>query len=146
MDKTELLEILAKKLSDRVSNLERLIVETRASNNETKSSMGDKYETSREMIQQEINRLQMQLNEAITQRETLTKIPLKLSVIAETGALVETTGGLFFISTSAGELQVEDKRIFTVSPVSPFAKSIIGKNAGDVFLLNGSAQQIINIW
>ena len=30
-----------------------------------KSSMGDKYETSREMLQQEINNLQLQLNEQL---------------------------------------------------------------------------------
>ena len=65
MNKSEILQIIQKKLSEKIDNLERLIAETRASNNETKSSMGDKYETTREMVQQEINNLQIQLNENI---------------------------------------------------------------------------------
>ena len=47
MNKSELLQIIQNKLSEKIENLERLIAETRAANNETKSSMGDKYETGR---------------------------------------------------------------------------------------------------
>jgi predicted chitinase len=44
--KSELLEIIHQKISEKIQKLEQLIAETRASNNDTKSSMGDKYETS----------------------------------------------------------------------------------------------------
>ena len=71
MNKSEILQIIQKKLSEKIDNLERLIDETRASNNETKSSMGDKYETSREMVQQEINNLQIQLNENLRAKNSL---------------------------------------------------------------------------
>ena len=50
--KSELLEIIHQKISEKIQKLEQLIAETRASNNDTKSSMGDKYETSHEMLQQ----------------------------------------------------------------------------------------------
>jgi hypothetical protein len=39
MDKSEILELLHAKLSEKIENLERLIADTRAANNETKSSM-----------------------------------------------------------------------------------------------------------
>ena len=45
MDKEKLLQLINQKLSDKIQNFEKLIDETRASNNDTKSSMGDKYET-----------------------------------------------------------------------------------------------------
>ena len=61
MNKSEILKIIHQKLSQKIETLEKMIAETRASNNETKSSMGDKYETSREMVQQEINNLQIHL-------------------------------------------------------------------------------------
>jgi hypothetical protein len=61
MNKSEILKIIHQKLSQKIETLEKMIAETRASNNETKSSMGDKYETSREMVQQEINNLQIQM-------------------------------------------------------------------------------------
>jgi hypothetical protein len=49
--------------------------------------MGDKYETGREMLQQEINNLQVQLNEVLKQQDFLKTIPVKISDKAEKGAL-----------------------------------------------------------
>lgn len=46
MDKEYLLEQVRTLAQEKVKNLEEMIVSTRASNNDTKSSMGDKYETS----------------------------------------------------------------------------------------------------
>jgi len=57
MNKPEILNLLQEKLKFKIDYLGNLIAETRASNNETKSSMGDKYETTREMVQQEINNI-----------------------------------------------------------------------------------------
>ncbi len=74
MNKAELLELVKQKISEKIQKLEQLIAETRASNNDTKSSMGDKYETSREMLQQEINNLQLQLNEQLKSQQILKNI------------------------------------------------------------------------
>ena len=41
MNKSEILNIIQLKLTQKVESLEKMIAETRASNNETKSSMGD---------------------------------------------------------------------------------------------------------
>ena len=49
-------------IQHKIDYLLGLIEDLRVSNNDTKSSMGDKYETSREMMQQEITRIQNQLN------------------------------------------------------------------------------------
>ena len=71
MDKQKLSLLISQKLSEKIQTFEKLIAETRASNNDTKSSMGDKYETGREMLQQEINNLQVQLNEVLKQQDFL---------------------------------------------------------------------------
>ena len=68
MKKEEILHIIKNKISAKIKIFENLIVETRASSNDTKSSMGDKYETGREMLQQEINNIQRQLNEVLNQQ------------------------------------------------------------------------------
>ncbi len=39
MNKAELLELVKQKISEKIQKLEQLIAETRASNNDTKSSM-----------------------------------------------------------------------------------------------------------
>jgi hypothetical protein len=81
-----------------------LIAETRASNNDTKSSMGDKYETSREMLQQEINNLQIQLNEHLKSQKILKNINPNPHKVVSLGSWVETDKGKFFIAISLGEI------------------------------------------
>lgn len=146
INKEELVNVIKSKIQDKIKSLEKLIAETRASNNETKSSMGDKYETGREMLQQEINNLQVQLNEVIKQQNILQKLQIKNSQKVESGALVQTEKGLFFISVSAGELMTENHKIMSVSLDSPLAKAMSGKGKGENFILNNLSQNIIEIW
>lgn len=145
MNKTELIKLISQKLSGKIQNFEKLIAETRASNNDTKSSMGDKYETGREMLQQEINNLQVQLNEVLKQQDFLKTIIIKASDKAEKGAIVKTERGLFFISVSLGELSFEHQKIICISPESPLAKAMNGKQKGEVFSLNNMSQKIVDI-
>lgn len=144
--KSEILTLTKQKLADKLSTLEKLIAETRAANNETKSSMGDKYETSREMVQQEINNLQTQLGENLRAQEVLIKISSAPMQTVSSGSLVETDGGLFYIAVSLGEIKFNNKKIFLISPESPLAKAMNGKSAKEKFTLNGTEQTIKNIW
>lgn len=145
MNKEELINLVRKRLSEKIQNFEKLIAETRASSNDTKSSMGDKYETGREMLQQEINNLQVQLNEILKQQDFLKQILIKTSDKAEKGAIVKTERGLFFISVSLGEINFENQKIICISPESPLAKAMDGKQKGEVFSLNNISQKIILI-
>ncbi|WP_313599484.1 hypothetical protein [Epilithonimonas vandammei] len=145
MDKQILSLLINQKLSEKIQTFEKLIAETRASNNDTKSSMGDKYETGREMLQQEINNLQVQLNEVLKQQDFLKTILIKPSEKAEKGAIVKTEKGLFFISVSLGEINFDNQKIICISPESPLAKAMNGKQKGDVFSLNNMSQKIVDI-
>ena len=145
MNKTELIKLINQKLYEKIQTFEKLIAETRASNNDTKSSMGDKYETGIEMLQQEINNLQVQLNEVLKQQDFLKTILVKPSDKAEKGAIVKTERGLFFISVSLGELSFEHQKIICISPESPLAKAMNGKQKGEVFSLNNMSQKIVDI-
>ena len=150
MNKSELIKLINQKLSEKIQNFEKLIAETRASNNDTKSSMGDKYETGREMLQQEINNLQVQLNEVLKQQGFLKTSFDKLRMTkkfdkAEKGAIVKTEKGLFFISVSLGEINFDNQKIICISPESPLAKAMNGKQKGDVFSLNNINQKILII-
>lgn len=145
MNKSSLLDIIKSKLSEKIQTLEKLIAETRASSNDTKSSMGDKYETGREMLQQEINNLQIQLNEILKQQDFLKTVLPKQSDKAEKGAIVKTEKGLFFISVSLSEIMFENQKIICISPESPLAKAMNGKQKNDSFSLNTMNQKIIEI-
>ena len=145
MEKSILLQLIKSKLSEKIENFEKLIAETRASSNDTKSSMGDKYETGREMLQQEINNLQVQLNEILKQKDFLKTVLPKPSDKAEKGAIVKTERGLFFISVSLGEVTIENQKIICISPESPLAKAMNGKQKGEAFSLNNMSQRIVDI-
>ncbi len=146
MNKSEILQIIQDKLSAKIENLERLIAETRASNSETKSSMGDKFETTREMVQQEINNLQIQLNENANARNSLKLINVKPHQMVGLGSLVQTDKGLFYIAVSLGEIIFDKKKIFVISTESPLAKELFGKKKNDEISLNNSKQMILEIW
>ncbi|GGP04249.1 hypothetical protein GCM10010992_15480 [Cloacibacterium rupense] len=146
MNKPQLLEIIHQKISEKIQKLEQLIAETRASNNETKSSMGDKYETSREMLQQEINNLQLQLNEHLKSLQILKNVNPNPHKIVTLGSFVETEKGKFFIAVSLGEFSFNQEKIFVVSAESPLAKAMNSKKTGETFIVNNLSQTIKNIW
>lgn len=145
MNKENILQILKDKISEKIKTFENLIAETRASSNDTKSSMGDKYETGREMLQQEINNIQRQLNETLNQQNFLKKLNTEVCTKVQNGALVKTDKGFFYISVSAGEIVFEGKKIMTISSESPLAKAMFGKKIAETFIINNVNQAIEEI-
>jgi hypothetical protein len=110
----------------------------KASNEDTKSSAGDKYETGRAMMQQETNRNLAQLNEANKLMVALNRISTTGTAIkAETGSVIITNNGNFYLAISAGSLVVNGKTYFAVSPASPVGLMLAGKTIGENFTLNG---------
>ena len=117
-----------------------------ASNDDTKSSAGDKYETGRAMMQQEKDRNTIQLNEANKLMVALNLIGTKTtSATVETGSLVITNNGSFYLAISAGILQIDSVNYFAVSPASPIGVKLKGLKTGDGFELNGKQYLIQNI-
>jgi transcription elongation GreA/GreB family factor len=117
-----------------------------AANEETKSSAGDKYETGRAMMQLEIEKQSVQLGEAMKLKQTLTQInPEKTTDSIQSGSLVYTDQGNFYIAVSAGKLEVDGAAYFAVSPVAPIGTLLIGKKAGNSVALNGKTFKILNV-
>ena len=115
----------------------------KASNEDTKSSAGDKYETGRAMMQQETDRNLTQLNEANKLMVALNRISANgTSIKAEIGSVITTNNGNFYLAISAGSFSVDGKNYFAVSPASPIGALLIGKAAGDNFNLNGKLYSI----
>ncbi|BDC97752.1 3-oxoacyl-ACP synthase [Persicobacter psychrovividus] len=118
-----------------------------ASNNETKSSAGDKYETARAMAQIEKEKALTQLSEAGKLRQALDMIIAdKPMAIAELGSLVITTAGQFYMSISAGKLMLDGQVFFAISPASPLGQQLIGKQAGEQYQINGKQFSIKEIY
>ncbi len=114
-----------------------------SANAEERSSAGDKYETGRAMAQIARDQAAQQLAEALKLKSTLDQInPLNSSDIVRLGSLVITDRSSFYISISAGELQVDGKKYFAVSPQSPIGKILLECKVNDVFTFNKVQQKV----
>ncbi|MVN76154.1 3-oxoacyl-ACP synthase [Hymenobacter sp. HMF4947] len=118
-----------------------------SSNSETKSSAGDKYETSRAMAQQERDRHAAQLHEAQKLLADMQKLNPELpSDTVRPGALAATSLGLFYISIGAGKLtSAEGQEFLAVSPGAPVAAALSGKRAGETVVFNGKPVQVVAV-
>lgn len=117
-----------------------------AANSETKSSMGDKYETGRAMMQLERDKAARQLSENMKLLEVLENInPTTACEAIEPGALVESSLGLLYISCGLGKMNVDDLDFFALSPASPVAKAIWGLKSGDKTIFNSKDLNILAI-
>ena len=114
-----------------------------SANDDTKSSAGDKYETGREMMQQEIDRNRKQLEEAQKLRLLLEQVdPLKITDTVQNGSLVSTNYGKFYISISRGQLIIDGKNYFAISAVSPIGIKLMRLKTGAKFDFNGKIFKI----
>ncbi len=108
-----------------------------ASENETKSSAGDKFETGREVLQQEIEMNLARLNELHKMQTILDRIiPAQKEHIASNGSVVYTNNGNFYLAIGAGKLKVGDTPFYAVSVESPVGSKLAGKTAGQEFSFN----------
>ena len=146
--KLELYNICLEYVSERIKNSEDAIEAARESSvDDTKSSAGDKYETTREMMQQEMDRHQVQLVESRKLKGILSSIDLNKPTTGkvELGSLVQTTIGTFFIAVSKGQISLDDKIYFAISSASPLGQKLIHQSVGTKFDLNGKQVVIMAI-
>ncbi len=147
ISKEKLHQTCIQTVKEKLNTIKQLIdFANQASTDDTKSSAGDKFETTREMMQQELDRLFKQLNEANKSLITLNNInPLINQKSVKTGALVLTDKGNFYIAVSLGSMKTGDLQTMVISDVSPIAKSMLGLKTGMHFTFNKMAYQIANI-
>ncbi|WP_407431322.1 3-oxoacyl-ACP synthase [Arcticibacter sp.] len=133
---------------ERISSIEKALQASHeASVNDTKSSAGDKYETTREMMQQEISRNAQQLMEAKKLRMALDKFsPEATSDMIKQGSLVVTSGGDFYISISAGQVMAVGRSVYAISAHSPIGRLMMGRKAGDSIEMNKKIFSILQVY
>lgn len=145
--KDRLLQKCTEFVSQKIKTIEHSILELRlAANSETKSSVGDKYETGRAMIQLEIEKNAAQLK--VWQNQLFELQPIdsnKKSNRVEFAAIVKCTNANYFIAQACGKFIVDNESYFAVSVNSPIFKSMSGKMAGEHFDFNGQQAKILEI-
>lgn len=135
-------------IQSRIANAELALQQAReASQDDTKSSAGDKYETTREMMQQEIDRNEAQLFEAKKNLFQLEQCKDEAAAAqVKAGSIVKTSNSLLYLSVGIGQLYVGNHRIFAISPASPIGQVLLGKLKGDSFVFNNISQNIEEVY
>lgn len=135
MNKNTLIDHLKSLLDERMMVAWNAMEAAQASaNDQGKSSMGDKYETSRSMGQLDRNMHARQYEQVRIERVLLEKISQNEPAgRAAIGSLIETTAGWFFIAVSLGSVKIENETVLAVSSSSPIGALLLGKDAGSIF-------------
>lgn len=120
-------------VENRFQTIQNTISEIQESlTSETKSSAGDKHETGRAMLQLEREKAGNQLAEIQKIKESFSKINISnSSKMIGLGSLVYTSNANYFIAISAGELSVENMKVYAISPSTPIGQLLMGKIVGD---------------
>jgi len=132
----------------KLNELQKEISELNSSvQNETKSSAGDKHETSRAMIQQEIDFANQRLKELQLAKNDLNKInPFLVNKSINTGSLIETNIGNIYFAHALGKIKYQNLDFNVLSIQSPIGELLKEKNKGDKVILNGKEVIIHSIY
>lgn len=110
-----------------------------SANSETKSTAGDKHDTARAMMQLAAEQNAKHLAEAYKLQQALKQLnPKSTHSKAEVGSLIEATNGNFYLSISAGKIEIDGVVYFAISPSSPMGQLFLGHVSGDEVRFNNN--------
>lgn len=113
---------------------------------ESRSCMGDKYETSRAMLHLEFEKLSGQVEQFNGLRRTVSLInPHKITDITGFGSVLRTNLANYFIAIPAGEIAANEEKFYAVGINSPVAIALLGKKSGEEFVVNGKNGKIVSV-
>jgi hypothetical protein len=148
MDKERIKQICIEKIQNQIAELKELMQDVqRSSNQESKSTAGDKHDTARAQVQIEVERIGNQLKIVEEMYRDLGRILHIKNDQIFAGSFVETTCGDFYLSVGLGKLTQGNFSFFAVSVNSPISLAMKFLKLGDEFKLpNGSSCIINRIW
>ena len=134
-------------LQNKINTIQSALISiTESRDNETKSSVGDKYETGRAMMQLEEEKYQAQLANALQSKNILDRIdPHKSATRVEAGCLVETDRGWYYLAIGIGKVKLRDQTFFVISTDAPVGRLLLQKQKGDQVVFQGGKLSILNI-
>lgn len=139
MERKEALESLRYAISSRLKELHKEMNELREGlAADTKSTSGDKHETSRAMNQLE----QERLGKLIDQTEQMLNTTSQLAQssqgsMIQNGSLLRLNGAYYLLAVAHGKLKVNNIEVFVLSPASPIGNALLGKTYGETISFNG---------
>lgn len=138
----------SKFIENKLKTIQNTINEIQESlTSETKSSAGDKHETSRAMLQLEREKAGNQLAEILKTKAIFDKINFeKTSQIIGLGSMVFTSKANYLLAISAGEINLEGTLFYAISPNTPIGQLLIGKTVGDGVSFRDNTFKILSVY
>jgi transcription elongation GreA/GreB family factor len=145
--KQRLHKLCMERIEETISSVRQSIAEALAAQSgDTKSSAGDKFETTREMMAQEIDKNSALLEKYIAEKNRLSSLAdHNHSGSVRAGNLVKTNHGHFYLGPSIGALMLDGVQFRTVSMYSPIGKTMLGKIKGERFQFHDKDYEIVEI-
>lgn len=111
---------------------------------ETKSSAGDKHETSRAMLQLEMEKASQQLGSINQMKAAIQKVNIESNQqLIALGSLVITDKLNYFLAISAGRITIDTADYYAISVNTPIGQQLLGKKQGDVIAFNSAEIKMI---
>ncbi|QSE97127.1 3-oxoacyl-ACP synthase [Fulvivirga lutea] len=144
--KKQVLAACKQAVTSKLADLKNQIKDLQESANEdSKSAMGDKYETGRAMVHLEQENLMTRYTELSNQLEILNALTTEDTKIIQNGSLIITDMGIFYMSIGLGKIDIENSSVFAIAPNSPIGQELIGKSAGMNVTVNGRTYNIKDV-
>jgi hypothetical protein len=118
-----------------------------SANNEEKSSMGDKHETSRSMSHNDIAMNMTQLTQAKKDLQIVQSLQIQpLCEKITQGSFFQIANQEFFVGVGLGNIHVNYKTVCVISYLSPLFLRVKMKTAGDIVLFGNKEEKIREVF
>ncbi|MEL0642965.1 hypothetical protein V6251_01135 [Olleya sp. Ti.3.14] len=144
--KQQLLQICNEQVGKRITDYKNeidLIKESIESNDKGSS---DDDDSGNGKLLNDLEKNMGYLNDARKTQDYLKLVKANLlSTSAALGSLVKTDSLHFFISISAGKIQIDNQDYYAISLQSPIGQLLKQKSAGDIFEFNGTKYTVTEV-
>lgn len=138
LDKNLFLRHLENAVSEKIQTLQHEIEQLRSDiSSDSKSTAGDKHETSRAMAQLEMEKLGLQILDYQQQLQSIRQFQSLhgSSDTIKTGSLIELSNGWFFLGLGIGKVTFQSTDVFCLSLQSPLGQQLFNKKIGQEIIL-----------
>ena len=144
--KQNLLQACFDYANKRIANYKAEIETIKESIESNDKGGGDDDDSGNGKLFNDLEKNSQYLNEANKMLDGLKNISAKtISDQVILGSVVKTTINNFFISVSAGKIDIEDGSYFAISHHSPIGMLLLGKSKGDSIEFNGNKFTITEV-
>lgn len=146
MKKGDIIDFIKEKLNDDIELLLKEIYELKEDKKrDTKSSAGDKFETSTEMINQSEKLLVERLEKFNRSKQIVESFSENSAQNVTYGSLVTTNKAIFIFGINLPKLNIDDQWVIPISFASPLGKAFQNKKVDEQVKFNGVVYKIISI-